>query len=80
VHFAACQDHEFAWESNGQGDFTGAAASTLANAVRQRVLNEKFAAELSVAVGSKNRQHPQLMELNPAMQGRAVLSLNGVPA
>ena len=36
VHFAACQDHEFAWESNGQGDFTAAAVPAVQNAVRNR--------------------------------------------
>jgi uncharacterized caspase-like protein len=74
VHFAACQDHEFAWESNGQGDFTGVATRALASAVQSRVVNEKFAAELAAAVGTKGRQHPQLMELDPALQSRAVLA------
>ena len=74
VHVAACQDHEFAWESNGQGDFTAAAVLMLAEAVRNRVLNEAFAAALAARVGTKRRQHPQLMELDPAMRNRAVLA------
>lgn len=77
VHFAACQDYEYAWESNGQGDFTGAAVRVLAGAVRNRVLNEKFAADVAAAVGAKRRQHPQLMELDLAMRGRAVLAAAG---
>lgn len=74
VHFAACQDHEYAWESNGQGDFTGAAVRVLAGAVRNRVLNEKFAADVAAAVGAKHRQHPQLMALDAAMRSRVVLA------
>lgn len=77
VHFAACQDHEYAWESNGQGDFTGAAARALASAVQNRVLNEKFAADVAAAVGAKHRQHPQLMALDAAMRRRPLLAPAG---
>jgi hypothetical protein len=77
VHFAACQDHEYAWESNGQGDFTAAAMPVLAHAVRNATTNEKLAADLAASVGTKHRQHPQLMDLDSAMQNRAVLSTVG---
>jgi hypothetical protein len=78
VHFAACQDHEFAWESNGQGDYTGAATPALVRAVQEGVLNEAFATDVAKAVAAKNRQHPQLMQLDPAMQGRALFGGVGV--
>ena len=74
VHFAACQDHEFAWESGGQGDFTGAAVPALAGAVNARMENETFAVHVAASVGAKNRQHSQLMELDPPMRRRALLS------
>jgi hypothetical protein len=78
VHFAACQDHEFAWESDGQGDYTGAATAALVQAVKGGALNEAFASDVAKAVATKNRQHPQLMQLDPAMQGRALLGGVGV--
>ena len=80
VHFAACQDHEYAWESNGQGDFTGVAARALATAVRNGVLNERFAADIAAAVGGKGRQHPQLMQLDSPLSNRLLLGGLGVTA
>lgn len=80
VHFAACQDHELAWESNGQGDFTGAAARGLAAAVHNRVLNEKFVTDVASTLASKGRQHPQLMELDLPMRNRALLAALGTTA
>jgi hypothetical protein len=77
VHFAACQDHEFAWESNGQGDFTAAAVPALQNAVRNRTTNEAFAAEIATTVAKKQRQHSQLMQPDQAMRNRPLL-INGV--
>lgn len=74
VHFAACQDHEFAWESNGEGDFTAAAVPALQNAVRNRTTNEAFAAEVAATVAKKQRQHAQLMQPDQAMQNRRLLS------
>ena len=74
VHFAACQDHELAWESSGQGDFTGAAAGALIAAVSNGTLNERFAADMAAAVGAKGRQHPQLMEMDAPMRNRRLLS------
>ena len=68
VHFAACQDHEFAWESNGQGDYTGAAAPALVSAVHGKVTNEKFAADMAAKVAARGRQHPQLMQLDPSLR------------
>ena len=80
VHFAACQDHELAWESNGQGDFTGAAARVLAAGMQQRVMNEQFAADVAAGLAIKGRQHPQLMDLDPAMRNRALLGAPGPAA
>ena len=78
VHFAACQDHEYAWESNGQGDFTGAAVPALAKAVADKTKNEQFAAAMSTALAAKNRQHPQLMEPDSSVRNRALLAGGGV--
>jgi hypothetical protein len=74
VHFAACLDHEYAWESNGQGDFTAAAAAALGQAVKAGLANEQFAAQIAAQVSAKNRQHPQIMELDQAMRNRALLA------
>lgn len=73
VHFAACQDHEFAWESDGQGDFTGAAAPALVSAVQGKVTNEQFAAGTAARVAAKGRQHPQLMPPAPPLRHRELL-------
>lgn len=74
VHFAACQDHEFAWESNGQGDFTAVAVPALHYAVRNRTTNETFAADVAKSVAKKQRQHSQLMQPDQAMRNRLLLT------
>ncbi len=73
VHFAACQDNEFAWESAGQGDFTGAAAPLLVDAVRRGQPNEEFIQAVQRAVGRKGRQHPLLMRLPAGLAGQPLL-------
>jgi len=73
IHYAACQDHELAWESDGQGDFTGVAVPALAAAVHSRLTNEQFATQIAAAVGGKQRQHAQLMEPDQQMRNRPVL-------
>lgn len=77
IHFAACQDNEYAWESAGHGDFTVAATAELASAVARGDTNESFARALQQALAVRNRQHPALM--SPA-QGMSDLKLLGGPA
>lgn len=74
VHFAACRDNEYAWESNGQGDFTGIATPLLLKAAREGVSNQAFIASVVKQFGSQPRQHPLL--LKPA-QGLSARSMFG---
>lgn len=74
VHFAACQDNEFAWESAGQGDFTGSAAALLVDAVLGGQSNEEFMQAVQRAVGRRGRQHPLLMRLPAGLTGQRLLA------
>lgn len=73
VHLAACRDHEFAWESAGQGDFTAAALTALADAVARGETNETFLAGVARTVARKGRQQPMMMPAAPGMAGRRLL-------
>jgi hypothetical protein len=74
IHFAACLDDQFAYESGGQGHFTRVAASNLAQAVAKGTLNEDFGTSITSAVTALGRpQTPRLMKLPPALAGRALL-------
>lgn len=77
VHLAACRDHEFAWESAGQGDFTTAALAALADAVSRGETNETFLAGVAGAVARKGRQQPMMMPAAPGMAGRRLLDGSG---
>lgn len=73
VHFAACRDSEYAWESQGQGDFTRAATALLTASVSRRVANEAFIDAVAVEVGKRGRQHPGLMRLPASLRTSALL-------
>jgi hypothetical protein len=77
VHLAACRDHEFAWESAGQGDFTGAALAVLAGAVARGDTNEAFIAGVARTVGQKGRQQPMMMPAAAGVAGRRLLASLG---
>ena len=70
VHLAACRDNEFAWESDGQGDFTAAALAVLADAVSRGETNEAFIAGVARTVARKGRQQPMMMPTAAGMSGR----------
>lgn len=74
VHFAACQDNEYAWETQGQGDFTAIAAPLLAKALSLGQTNEMFLADVQAGVAQKNRQHPLMMKLPGNLANRPLLS------
>ena len=59
VKFAACQDREVAWESNGQGEFTVRAMQLLASGIGG-LSNQQFQDRLITAFGAAARQHPLL--------------------
>lgn len=74
IHFAACQDHEYAWESGGHGDFTAAATPLLGEAAQAGRTNEAFLDAVRASVVAKGRQHPMMM-LPPAnLRGRRLLA------
>jgi hypothetical protein len=74
IHLAACRDHEFAWESDGQGDFTAAALALLAEAAGRGDTNEAFIAEVGKVVARKGRQQPMMMAAAAGMSGRRLLA------
>lgn len=74
IHLAACRDNEFAWESNGQGDFTAAAVPLLGDAVAKRETNEAFIKTVAKLVARRKRQQPGMMPPAAGMAGRALLT------
>jgi hypothetical protein len=74
IHFAACLDNQFAYESSGQGHFTGIAAAQIAAAVAGSVTNESFMNDVAAKVIALGRpQTPRLMRLPADLTGRVLL-------
>jgi hypothetical protein len=73
VHFAACRDEEYAYESGGSGDFTRAGTALLVAAVERQDTNEAFIEAIRADVGRRGRQHPGLMRLAPGLERRPLL-------
>ncbi len=73
VHFAACRDDEYAWESNGQGDFTRHASALLAKAVRDGSSNRAFMDAIVAKFGTRPRQHPLLLKPATGLSTRRLL-------
>ena len=74
IHLAACRDDEYAWESNGQGDFTVAATALLADAVRLARTNEAFIRAVQRKLAARGRQHAMLMPPAAGMAQRRLLA------
>ncbi|NOT87335.1 MAG: hypothetical protein HOP03_04045 [Lysobacter sp.] len=72
VHFAACRDDEYAWESNGQGDFTRHASALLATAARDGSSNRAFMDAIVAKFGTRPRQHPLLLKPATGLSERRV--------
>jgi hypothetical protein len=73
IHLAACRDDEYAWESRGQGDFTGAATAFLADAVARGDTNEAFMKQVAKIVAARKRQHPLMLPPAKGMARRPIL-------
>jgi hypothetical protein len=77
IHFGACQDHEFAWESDGHGDFTRIATGLLARARREGWDNARFmqgvVAGFDQAFDGRPRQRPQLLPPAEGLEARRLL-------
>lgn len=71
VSFAACQDDQSAYESNGRGDFTVRAARILAAGL-EGLTNEQFAERVMTAFGNNARQLPRL-DCDRAARSRGLL-------
>jgi hypothetical protein len=72
VSFAACLDHELAWETLGHGDFTRIAVPLLLELAGAGITNEDFLGRVVAAFGTSPRQHPKL-DSSPAARGRLLL-------
>jgi hypothetical protein len=76
IHFAACLDNQFAYESAGQGHFTRIVTAGLAAAVSSGVTNESFASDIAAKVIAIGRpQTPRLMHLPAALANRPVFDV-----
>lgn len=73
AHFAACLDSEYAWESNGHGDFTRIANQLLLNAYGGRMSNRQFIKAVVAQFGAQPRQHPLLWQPSAAVAARSLL-------
>ncbi|MBL8262775.1 MAG: caspase family protein [Xanthomonadaceae bacterium] len=73
VHFAACLDSEFAWESGGSGDFTRIATPMLAEAVRSGKGNQAFMDAVVAKFGKTPRQNPRLLKPAGSLSKRLLL-------
>jgi hypothetical protein len=81
IHFAACLDNQFAYESDGQGHFTKIASAALAAAVANASTNEAFGNDVASKVIALGRpQTPRLMRLPPDLSNRPLLAGSAVSA
>lgn len=71
LHLAACQDHEYAFETNGSGDFSRAAVPLLERAAREGWRGHQLLAEIMRSFPASARQTPNLMSSTVA--GRQIL-------
>jgi hypothetical protein len=75
IHFAACLDNQYAYESDGQGHFTKIVTAGLAAAMAGSVTNEDFATDIAAKVSALQRpQTPKLMRLPEPLGDRALLT------
>ncbi len=72
VTFAACQDHEVAWESNGQGEFTVRSMEVLGEH-GLGLTNEAFYRAVLDRFGPNPRQKPNL-DAEDTAKGRSLLA------
>lgn len=80
IHFAACRDDEYAYESNGHGDFTVAGAARLEAAVGRGDTHEQFIGAIRADLARRGRQHPGLMPLADGLERAPLLGAARRPA
>ncbi|HEY5808934.1 MAG TPA: caspase family protein [Povalibacter sp.] len=79
VAFAACQDHEVAWESNGHGDFTVRASRVLTASITG-MTNQQFQERILAEFGTAPRQKPRIDCADTALSLGFLQPLDSVPA
>ncbi len=62
VSFAACQDHEFAFETDGQGDFTLRASSVFDSVIERGGSNQQFINAVVRKFGPNRKQNPLMQD------------------
>ena len=72
VVFSACRSTEVAWESNGHGEFTLLATTTLKTEGGTGISHEAFMEHVVTAFGADPRQHP-VLDCAPDMRTGALL-------
>lgn len=73
VSFAACLDHEFAFETDGHGDFTTHAMTVFESTLTGGGSNQAFITAVRKAFGAARRQNPMLLDPAPGMKQRRFL-------
>jgi hypothetical protein len=78
IHFAACLDNQYAYESAGHGHFTRIATAALASAVASGQTNEAFGSDVAARViGLGRPQTPRLLRLPAGLDGLTLLASRG---
>jgi hypothetical protein len=73
VSFAACLDHESAFETNGRGDFTTKAAAVFDTMLGRGATNSDFIRTVVRAFGANRRQTPLMLDPADGLKTRAFL-------
>ncbi|WP_291980650.1 caspase family protein [Luteitalea sp.] len=73
VSFAACLDHEFAFETDSHGDFTTSAMTVFDTTLAGGGSNQAFITAILKAFGRDRRQNPTLLDPAPGMKQRRFL-------
>ncbi|HTV03540.1 MAG TPA: caspase family protein, partial [Luteitalea sp.] len=73
VSFAACLDHEFAFETEGHGDFTTRATGVFERTLANGGSNQAFITDILKAFGATRRQNPTLLDPAPGLKQRRFL-------
>ncbi|MFN0099098.1 MAG: caspase family protein [Gemmatimonadaceae bacterium] len=73
VSFAACLDHEFAFETDGHGDFTTHATGVIDSILAKGASNHAFITAVVKAFGSARRQTPMMQNPAPGLKERKLL-------
>ncbi|MCB1634843.1 MAG: caspase family protein [Xanthomonadales bacterium] len=74
IQFSACQDHEYAYETDGAGDFTTAALDLLQDSVQKGHRPQAFISQIEKRLRMIGRQQPLLMDTHATHLNDGLLS------